>query len=196
LRTEDPLSVWTQLLDFLSTCTDRARPELVELAVRSDLALTSAIRALGPPSWTRQMGEHREIARPLPIEQVPGWLEGPCRLAGEAGPWVFARGHFRFTDFRSHEPLAGQDPSIYAHQEVERGRPLGQSGFFARLSRRSTVSVFLCFPFETPDVEFHDYLATLQRHLPFRFSNHHWKHWRPRARGTGFVGKKFEPRTV
>ena len=196
LRT-DPLSVWNQLLDFFSTCTDRSEPELVELAVRSDLVLNHAVKKLGEPSRTRQVGEHREILRPLPIEQVPSWLEGPCRLAGDAGPWVSAWGQFRFTDLQSHDPLPGQDPSIYGHQKVERGGYLlGQSVLYARLSRRSTVSVFLCFPFEAPSAEFRSYLDRLQQHLPFRFSNHHWKHWRPRARGTGFVGRKFEPRTA
>jgi hypothetical protein len=191
LRTERPLSVWTQLLTFFSSCTDRSRPDVIEVAVRSDLATIPALKALGKPSRTRRVGDFDEIARPLSVQAVSEWLEGPCRDAGDSGPWVFAYGSFRLVDPRTHIPLPGQDPDLYGHQEAAPDRVLGQSWLYARLARRTTLSVFFSFPFEEPSVQFRTYLAMLQPHLPFRFSNQHWKHWHRRARGTGFVGRKF-----
>lgn len=47
-------------------------------------------------------------------------------------------------------------------------------------------------PFEEPGAALWEYVAYLQSHLPFRFSQKHWKHWRLTKKGTSYVARKIK----
>ena len=58
------------------------------------------------------------------------------------------------------------------------------------ISGRSTVSLFLNFPFEEQTDEFLDTAAHVQAGLSFPLSQKHWKQWRLTKKGTSYLGRR------
>ena len=86
--------------------------------------------------------------------------------------------------------LPGQDSDLYGYFSPSPGQLLGSSQLFARISGRSTISLFLNFPFKEQTDEFLDTAAHVQANLLFPLSQKHWKHWRLTKKGTGYLGRR------
>jgi hypothetical protein len=120
-----------------------------------------------------------EHARPLPVD--PFGLQ----------PFVVAA-HLSFRLLKPNPDivLPGHDSDLYGYFSPSPGQLLGSSQFFARISGRSTVSLFLNFPFEKQTDEFLDTAAHVQAGLSFPLSQKHWKQWRLTKKGTSYLGRR------
>jgi hypothetical protein len=206
LHPRNSLAALQQLRHFLVTCTDTPIPamafvEVVRGASFVDdfsVPLIERLTAkLGVPT-RRHAGSnniaHRwnlkadqidayvamiEHARPLPVD--PYGLQ----------PFVVAAHlSFRLLKPNTDTVLPAQDSDLYGCFLPSPGQLLGTSQLFARISGRSTISLFLNFPFEEQTDEFLDTAAHVQAGLPFPLSQKHWKHWRLTKKGTGYLGRR------
>jgi hypothetical protein len=113
------------------------------------------------------------------------WLGGPALLSADF--------QFRFKALGEDRELPCQDSRWYLGQAYDGyGGVLGESCGKLSLSSRSTLSVVFFLPFEEPNPELWDYVAFLQRWLPFSFSAKHWKHWKLTKKGTAYVGTRIK----
>jgi hypothetical protein len=161
-----------QLRHFLVTCTDTIIPAIAFVEVirgtsfADDFSVPLIERLttkLGAPTrrhagaaniahrWTLKADQIDayvamiEHARPLPVD--PFGLQ----------PFVVATHlNFRLLKPNTDIILPGQDPYLYGDFSPNPGQILGSSQLFARISGRSTVSLFLNFPFEEQTDEFLD----------------------------------------
>ena len=70
------------------------------------------------------------------------------------------------------------------------GYTLGISQLYARISDRSSLSLFLNFPFEEQGDAFQAIASHIQTHLPVQLSTRHWKQWLLTKTGAGYLGKR------
>jgi len=117
--------------------------------------------------------------RPLPSH--PFGLQPGCVRIGQK---------FRFKAFDGSAELSGQGADNYMQFIPCFGQILGESEIYARLSEKSTMSMFLNFPFEEASPDFLRFRAFVQDHLPFKLSEHHWKRWTLTKRGDKYLGRK------
>lgn len=213
MRTRDPLAALDQVRKFLSSCTDCRQPHKASIEVirggsvpaEFSLPLAEKLTAeLGPPatrgsfragaiahSWPIMAPQVEEfvayVARAIPLPVLPYRLQ-PLTLAA-----VYK---FRLLDPRSSAALPWQTAACYGKFSAVPGCLLGESQLYARISERSTVSLFLSFPFEDVSEDLIETAGFVCAHLPFPLSANHWKRWRLAKNGKAYVGRRIDPKML
>src|SRR5512146_1603427 len=213
LRTRSPLAALAQVRNFLSSCTDCVQPQKAwvevvtgaSVPVEFSAPLVARLRAeLRAPGNRKSYGGGSTaniwlvaapkveafvelIEQALPLPAMPNRLQ-PVTVAA-----IFK---FHLLHPQSRAVLPWQDAAFYGNFSAVPGHLLGESQLYARISGRSTVSLFLSFPFG--DVS-GDLLATagfVRAHLPFPLSPKHWKRWRLTKNAKGYIGRRLPPRQI
>ena len=208
LGTLGPTEVMRQLSDFLNTCTAPSLPRgaYVEVIAGSGIAnelLLSLIKEFtckyGPPV-RRHVGTgnlaHRWSVAPdevdVHVARIEGMLPLPKHRHGLQLMAVAEQICFRLLHPETRLVLPYQHTAFYGDFSRTPGQLLGRSQLYARISERSTVSLFLSLPFAEVTDEVRALVAFLQAHLPFRLSNAHWKSWRPTKDEKGYTGRRID----
>jgi hypothetical protein len=206
LRTPKPQLALQQARGFLSACTDTTIPSVAFVEViRGDsfndefsLPLIELLtRNLGG-SWRRHAGRKNIAHRwNLKADQIDEYVDMIVRASPlpvdplDLQPFVVAAHiNFRILDPETRVVLPGQEPELYGNCSAYPGQLLGRSQLFARISGRSTFSLFLSFPFEQQTAAFLSTATYVQDRLPFPLSKKHWKQWRLTKNGTSYVGRR------
>jgi hypothetical protein len=213
LRTRSPLAALAEVRNFLSSCTDCVQPHKTwieavtgaSVPVEFSAPLVATLRTeLRAPGNRKSYGAGNTAnIWPVAPPQVDAFVE----LIEQAGPLpvmpnrlqpvtVAAIFKFHLLHPQSRAVLPWQSAAFYGNFWAMPGRLLGESQLYARISGRSTVSLFLSFPFE--DVS-EDLLATarfVRAHLTFPLSPNHWKRWRLTKNTKGYLGRRLPLRQV
>ena len=213
LRTRSPLDALAQVRHFISSCTDCVEPQKASVEVITganvpadfSLPLIERVTACLRASGSRRSYGAGNIAHiwPLAAPQI-GTL---VALIDQASPLpvmpyrlqpftVSAAYKFHLLRPQSRAALSWQDASFYGNYSAEPGQLLGESQLYARISGRSTVSLFLSFPFEDVSEDLLETVAFVQDHLPFALSPNHWKRWRLTRNGKGYLGRRLPPQQL
>lgn len=207
LRANGFAAAWAHVERFLEHCTDFERPEqiIIELlegtripeafvsplkqrfSERFSARRTRRVGAAVGHQWSVEWESFAAVLQELDLLQPLPDVPSPPPLT------VNVTSAFHFVDPDTRRALPFQDPSDYPGRHAGDRTPLGTSRVFARLSTRSTLSVFFSLPFPHAGEEFLTYVEFLQRHAPFRFSGAHWKIWTPAKKRGGYVGRRFSP---
>jgi hypothetical protein len=106
-------------------------------------------------------------------------------------PFVVGLGYsFRLVEPTTGVVLPGQDPEMYGRFSPSPGCCLGNSQLYTRISDRSSLCLFLSFPFDDQAEAFHGLASHVQTQLPVRLSPRHWKQWRLTKAGSSYVGRR------
>ena len=213
LRTRSPLAALAQVRNFLSSCTDCVQPQKAWIEVVTGASvpaefsapLVEKLRAeLRAPGNRKSQGAG-STANIWPvaaaqvdafvglIEQISPLPVMPYRLQPVTVAAIFK---FHLLHPQSRAVLPWQGAAFYGNFSAVPGHLLGESQLYARISGRSTVSLFLSFPFL--DVS-EDLLATagfVRAHLTFPLSPNHWKRWRLTKNTKGYLGRRLPPRQI
>jgi hypothetical protein len=213
LRTRSPVAALAQVRNFISSCTDSVQPQKasVEVVTGANVPaefsaplmerLTAYLRASGNrrcygpgntahfwPVATPQIDTLValiERASPLPVM--------PYRLQPVTVAAVFK---FHLLHPHSRAALPWQGAAFYGNFSAVPGQLLGESQLYARISGRSTVSLFLSFPFEDVSEDLLTTAGFVRAHLPCPLSPNHWKRWRLTKNGKGYLGRRLLPQQV
>ena len=213
LRGRSPLAALAQVRHFISSCTDCVQPQKASVEVITGAnvpaefsvplmeRLTADLRAprhhgsygsgntahFWPVAAAQidALVELIEQASPLPVM--------PYRLQPITVGAVFK---FHLLDAHSGAVLPWQGGAFYGNFSAVPGQLLGESHLYARISGRSTVSLFLSFPFEDVSEELLTTAGFVRAHLPFALSPNHWKRWRLTKNGKGYVGRRLPPQQL
>lgn len=206
LKSRDPSLALAQVMRFLGACTAAQEPmqcsvELVSGAgipnTFSDRLLSQLDNEYGRHS-TRGLGPNTGHRWQIPLEvadtmakMISGLSPMPVHPHGLQPIALEVQQKFCFVsqDDRK-ELLPHQGAENYANFAPGYGLVLGRSQLYARISEKSHVSVFLCFPFAEPTSAFFEYRKFIQENLPFKMSDAHWKLWRLTKRGDSYIGRK------
>jgi hypothetical protein len=206
LRTRSPLVALEQVRVFIASCTDAVLPKEIFVEVVSGDGIPREFSAplinqlgaeLGVPG-RRSFGANTGHIWPLAVQQV----DAHVALIEQARPLpvhpfdlqpiaVTVLFDFHLLAPQSHIALPNQGAINYGNHSPSHAQLLGESHLYARISERSTVSLFLNFPFEEASESFQQSVAFVQEHLPFSLSASHWKQWRLSKSGASYVGRKF-----
>jgi hypothetical protein len=207
LRTRNPLAALAQVRNFIASCTDCLHPPKVSVEVitggsvpaESSVPLVEKLTAeLGTPGRLRSCGAGN-IAHcwPIAAPQIDAYVTLiaqlsplpvlPYRLQPITVAAVF---NFHLLDSRSRAVLPWQGAACYGNFSPVPGQLLGESQLYARISGRSTVSLFLSFPFADVSEGFLATAGFVRAHLPFPLSPNHWKRWRLTKNGKGYTGRR------
>jgi hypothetical protein len=213
LRTRSALLAWEQVRNFTAACSDTKQPQdasfsvLTGANIRNDFSAPLVARFKDELGVPRQQALGADTAfvwsiTPQQIDTYTDFIEKttplpihPYKLQPIA---VTATFKFSLVDRYSRIALPNQGVDVYGNFSPSCGLFLGESYLYARISERSTVSLFLNFPFEEITESFQKTVAFVQEHLPFALSDNHWKQWRRTKKGTSYVGRKIDihnPRT-
>lgn len=213
MRTRDPLAALDQVRNFLSSCTDCRGPQKASIEVITggsvpaefSLPLVKKLTAeLGAPARRGSYGAGAVAhSWPAAAAQVDGWV----RWIAQASPMpvlpyrlqpltMTAVYKFHLLDPLSRATLPWQNPGFYGNFSVVPGQLLGESQLYARISERSTVSLFLSFPFGDVSDDLVRTAGSIRAHLPFPLSTNHWKRWRLAKNGKGYLGRRIDPETL
>lgn len=208
LRTRDPRVALTQVDSFLDRCT--TEPKEKHFTVN----LLSGEEEGIPKEWTefllrrfkntygesalKTLGRTLEYSWSIPESDVKSQVDFigslgslPTHQYGMQPLCVTAHRVIKLTNGEGGTPWPHQDPSSYSHFQVSGyGEALGRSVVYARISERSTISLFLNFPFEPGDPELQRAVSGVQDNLPFSLSKSHWKHWKLTKAGDKYLGRK------
>jgi hypothetical protein len=208
LRTRNPRLALAQVASFLDRCT----VEPTEL--RFTVNLLSDEEAGVPKEWTqfllrrfgstyggsteKALGRTLEYSWSIPESDVESQVyfigslgSLPVHQYGMQPLCVTAHRVIKLTDGEGGATWPHQDPSSYAHFQVSGyGAALGRSVVYARISERSSINLFLNFPFEPGDPELLRVVKGVQDNLPFSLSKSHWKHWKLTKAGNKYLGRR------
>lgn len=213
LRTRSPLSALAQVRKFLSSCTDCEQPQQASVEVITGANVPAEFSA---PLAAKLMAKLRSPGRSVSYgagDTAHFWpiagpqIDGFVAIMSQAMPipvlsyrlqpiTVDAMFRFHLLRPRSRAVLRWQGAGFYGNFSPVPGRLLGESQLYARISARSTVSLFLSFPFEEVAEDFFKTARFVGTHLPFSLSPHHWKRWRVAKSGKGYVGRRLAPRLL
>ncbi|MEO5681253.1 MAG: hypothetical protein ABIQ88_01365 [Chitinophagaceae bacterium] len=191
LGTKSPEKVYSDATKFIETFTTAKRPASLKVifyasqsgAYKSLPILWELIKKMGLPSfgsWNLKQNKQRFFTFKLRgIKTGLSILEKYSGLPNnEYGPIVISvLWHFKFIDPRSRETLPGQ------HEIPSLDERIYNSEIYLRLSRKSTISVWLAFPFSSLDEYALKYISDATDCLPFKPSDKHWKIWKQSAKG-------------
>ena len=208
LRTRDPRVALAQIESFLDKCT------VGSSELRFTVNLLSGEEEGIPKEWTQSLlcrfsntygasmektlGRSLEYSWSIPESDVASQVDFigslgslPTHQYGMQSLCVTAHRVIKLTDGEGGTPWPGQDPSSYSHFQVSGyGEVLGRSVVYARISERSSINLFLNFPFEPGDPELQRAVRGVQDNLPFSLSKSHWKHWKLTKAGDKYLGRK------
>jgi hypothetical protein len=207
-RTRDPRVALAQVESFLDKCT--AEPSELRFTVN----LLSSEEEGIPKEWTqfllrqfsntygeakeKTLGRTLEYSWPIPESDVESQVDLigslgslPAHQYGMQSLCVTAHRVIKLTDGEGGTPWPHQDPSSYSHFQVSGyGEALGRSVVYTRISERSSINLFLNFPFEPEDPDLQRAVRGIQDNLPFSLSKSHWKHWKLTKAGDKYLGRK------
>jgi hypothetical protein len=208
LRTRNPQAALAQIQSFLDKCT--IRPSDLRFTVN----LLSGEEVGIPKEWTKfllrrfnntygasnekTLGSTLEYSWPIPESDVANQVDFlgslgslPAHQYGMQPLCVTAHSVIKLIDGEGGAPWPYQDPSSYSHFQVSGyGEALGRSVVYARISERSSLNLFLNFPFEPEDPELRRAVRHVQDNLPFSLSKSHWRHWKLTKAGDKYLGRK------
>lgn len=208
LRTRSPRIALAQVQSFLDKCTIQSSEQ------RFTVNLLSGEEVGVPKEWTqfllrrfnntygaskeKTLGSTLEYSWSIPESDVVNQVDFlgslgslPVHQYGMQSLCVTAHRVIKLIDGEGGAPLPGQDPSSYSHFQVSGyGEALGRSVVYTRISERSSVNLFLNFPFEPGDPELRRAVGRVQGNLPFSLSKSHWKHWKLTRTGDKYLGRK------
>jgi hypothetical protein len=210
LRTRSPLAALSQVRHFISSCTDCVQPQKASVEVVtganvpaefSDPLMEKLTAELRAPGNRRSYGPGNTAhfwavaatqidALVTLIEQVGPLPVMPYRLQPVTVAAVFK---FHLLHPHSRAALPWQGAAFYGNFSAVPGQLLGESQLYARISGRSTVSLFLSFPFEDISEDLLMIAGFVHANLPFPLSPNHWKRWRLTKNGNGYLGRRLPP---
>ncbi len=213
LRTRSARAALAQVRKFISSCTDCVQPQKasVEVITGANVAaefsaplvakLTAELRAPGR-SESNGAGYTAHFW-PIAAPQIDAFVA----IMAQAMPLPVLSYRLQPITvdavFRFHLPRPGsraalrwQGAAFYGNFSAEPGQLLGESQLYGRISGRSTVSLFLSFPFEEVSEDFLKTARFAGAHLPFSVSPNHWKRWPVAKSGKGYVGRRLAPRLL
>lgn len=104
---------------------------------------------------------------------------------------------FQLINPANNDPYPHQNPESCLNFQPGFGQQLGVSQAYARISERSTLSLFLNFTLLGESDELAQAVQSVQKHLPFQLSKSHWKRWSLTKRGDSYLGRKISaPRAI
>lgn len=210
LRTRSPLAALAQVRSFLSSCTDSLQPQKAWIEVVSganvpvefSAPLVAKLRAeLRAPGNRRAYGAGNTAnVWPIAAAQMDAFVElveQSCPLPAMPNRLqpvtVAANFKFQLLHPQSRAVLPWQGAAFYGNFSAAPGQLLGESQLYARISGRSTVSLFLSFPFEDVSQDLLAATGFVRAHLPFPLSPNHWKRWRLTKNAKGYLGRRLPP---
>ncbi|MFC4526073.1 hypothetical protein ISN76_13220 [Dyella halodurans] len=197
-----------QVQSFLDSCT------IDPSELRFTVNLLSGEEAGIPREWTqflfrrfnntygtakeKTLGSALEYSWSIPESDVANQVDFlgslgslPTHQHGMQPLCVTAHRVIKLIDCKSGVPWPHQDPSSYSHFQVSGyGEALGRSVVYTRISDRSSMNLFLNFPFEPGDPELPIAVKSVQDKLPFSMSKSHWKYWKLTKAGDKYLGRK------
>lgn len=206
LRTKSPLVALEQVRSFNASCTNAVLPKNVLIEVVTGEGIPEEFSSPLIKQFTAELGVPKQRGLgasighqwPLTAQQVDSYVDLiektkplPIHLYKLQSIAVIALFEFHLTAPQSRIILPNQGAAHYGRYSPGHAQLLGESHLFARISERSTVSLFLNFPFEEASESFRQSVAFVQEHLPFSLSSSHWKQWRLSKSGASYVGRKF-----
>ena len=208
LKSRDPRRALEQVLHFLATCTEGMDAIQCSVELMCGCAFPAAFTDPIQADLTRHYGAFTErkvgMDDRLRRWRVPAddltalaaMIADLTPLPPHAYGWqpisLEINQTFFLIDEANHQPLPNQGVVACAYFSPGNGFMLGTSRLYARLTEKSTASVTLSFPFPEPDARFFQYREFIQRHIPFKMSNKHWKRWNLTKKGNSYVGKKID----
>jgi hypothetical protein len=93
--------------------------------------------------------------------------------------------HFKLVDPLTKSKLPNQESIPTLDFRIHNSRAL------LTLKKKSTLSVWFAFPFDSEDDEFKTYIKELVNHLPFKPSDKQWRTWTKSEKGN-WTPKKVE----
>lgn len=203
LRTRDPRHAYEQVTTFLSSCTRESAPPRFTFSVVSGPSIPASFsQAVAEEMSTKfgkpqiqGLGDDRGLNWAVDATECQSLLSYICSLGalpkhphGLQVASLSMLSSFVLVD-RSGSPLPCQSPVCFGHYQPSFGRYLGASHSYARFSGRSTLSMFLNFPFDSGS-DLDSAVHFVQEHLPFKMSKSAWKRWSLTRRGDSYVGRK------
>jgi hypothetical protein len=206
LRTSKPKLALQQARDFLSACTDTTIPNVAFIEVVRGRSFDDEFSLPLIQQLTRNLGgasrrhagtgniAHRWNLKADQIDEYVDVMNAALPLPVDPfglQPFVVAAQiNFRVLDPLTRVALPGQESELYGNYSADPGHLLGTSQLYARISGRSSFSLFVSFPFEQQSAAFLSTATYVQEHLPFPLSQKHWKQWRLSKNGTSYVGRR------
>jgi len=205
LRSRCARDTFGQIAHFLDSCTAPTQPVgfSIELITGNGIPerysaplLTDLTKRYGP-AHPRSLGsngghvwsiQERDVVsilalidglRPLPVH--------PYKLQPIS---LNVLSFFQLTNPANGAPYPYQDPESCLNFQPSFGQQLGVSQAYARISERSTLSLFLNFPLLGEGPELAHAVQSMQACLPFQLSKSHWKRWNLTKRGDSYLGRK------
>lgn len=191
---------YTDTLYFLKMYADTVFPHEIGLTLYKDKSFNyrklkwKLMKRFGlfPKSSSWDMGDYKqrfwtwklksnEIAEGLDIlvknSDLPEHQFGPLTIS--------ILWHFKFVDPMTKERIPNQELIPTLDFRIHNSRAL------LTLKKKSTLSVWFAFPFESDNGEFEIYIKELVKHLPFKPSAKQWRLWTKGDKGN-WTPKKVE----
>lgn len=205
LKSRNPSVALGQVMRFLGSCVAAQEPTQCSIELVSGAGISKdfsdrllnqlnhehgshSTRGLGPNTghrWQIPLEAAEAVAKMISdISPLPVHPHGLQPIALEV------QQKFCFVSQHDSSVLPHQGMENYANFAPGYGLELGISQLYARISEKSHVSVFLCFPFTETSAAFFEYRSFIQENLPFKMSDAHWKMWSLTKRGNNYVGRK------
>lgn len=205
LRSRNPRQCYDQLTRFLKTCTADVAPTRFSVEVVSGNGIPDSFSAPLIASLTERFGKPRNQGLgnntgqtwPITDDDVGDMLSlieslEPLPVHPHGFPTICLSmlSSFQLVDPSSGAPLPNQTPAHYRHFKPGLAQLPGVSQSLARISDRTTFSLFLNFPFVETGHELGACIRFVQNHLPFQLSKSHWKRWTLTKKGDSYTGRK------
>lgn len=205
LRSRCAQDAFDQVMRFLDSCTAPSQPVrfTIELITGNGIPehfsaplLTNLTKQYGP-THSRSLGSNTGHVWAIPKKDVGSTLAliddlrplpvHPYKLQPIS---LNILSFFQLINPADNNPYPHQDPESCLHFQPGFGQQLGVSQAYARISERSTLSLFLNFPLLDEGGELVRAVQAAQAHLPFQLSKSHWKRWSLTKRGDSYLGRK------
>ena len=206
LRARSPKAALRQVYHFLVTCADTLVPQTAFVEVLASRSFPDGFSRrlieeltseLGSPIRRHAGSKHIAHRWGLTADQIDGYVALidqtaplPVDPFGFQPLTVAAAFNFHLLNPATRKVLPNQGVELYGEFSPTPGMLLGRSCLYARISGRSTVSMFLCFPFEKQTADFLMTAAEVQAALPFSLSVKGWRHWQLTKKATRYSGRR------
>ncbi len=205
LRSRSAQDAFNQIARFLDGCTAPSQPVrfTIELVTGNGIPehfssplLADLTKRYGP-AHSRSLGsntghiwavQEKDVVSTLAlIDDLRPLPSHPHKLQSIS---LNALSFFQLIDPANNNPYPHQDSESCLNFQPSFGQQLGVSQAYARISERSTLSLFLNFPLLEEGNELVKAVQAVQEHLPFQLSKSHWKRWSLTKRGDSYLGRK------
>lgn len=191
---------YTATLEFLKLYADSVFPHEISLTLYKDKSFNyrqlkwKLMKRFGlfPKSTTWDMGDYKQKfwTWKLKSNEVTDGLDFILKHSDlpdhQFGPLTLSiLWHFRLIDPLTKLKLPNQESIPILDSRIHNSRAL------LTLKKKSTLSVWFAFPFDSNDEEFKVYIKELINHLPFKPSDKQWRTWTKSEKGN-WTPKKVE----